>query len=154
MAYLHWSNDLNTGIEVIDKQHRRLVEYLNELNTAIAEGDQKGVKHVLDELIDYTLSHFSFEEELIEKSGYPFLKAHKRVHEIFTKRVGEFLQRAEKGEDVAPEILSMLKIWLINHIKGDDADYVYYVVKNLGIDAKADAPTGGWLGSALKKFIG
>lgn len=154
MAYLHWSNDLNTGIEVIDKQHRRLVEYLNELNTAIAEGDQKGVKHVLDELIDYTLSHFSSEEELIEKSGYPFLKAHKRVHEIFTKRVGEFLQRAEKGEDVAPEILSMLKIWLINHIKGDDADYVYYVVKNLGIEAKADAPTGGWLGSALKKFIG
>jgi len=154
MAYLHWSNDLNTGIEVIDKQHRRLVEYLNELNTAIAEGDQKGVKHVLDELIDYTLSHFSFEEELMEKAGYPFFKAHKRVHDIFTKRVGEFLKRAEQGENVAPEILSMLKIWLINHIKGDDADYVEHVVNNLGIEAKADTPTGGWLGSALKKFFG
>lgn len=154
MAYLHWTNDLNTGIEVIDEQHRRLVEYLNELNTAIEQGDQKGVKHVLDELVDYTLSHFSFEEEMIEKSGYPFFKAHKRVHDIFTKRVGEFLQRAEKGEDVAAEILSMLKIWLINHIKGDDADYVEAVTKSLGIDAKSAEPSGGWLGSALKKFFG
>ena len=154
MAYLHWSNDLDTGIEVIDKQHRRLVEYLNELNKAIDEGDQAGVKHVLDELIDYTLSHFSFEEELIERANYPFFKAHKRVHEIFTKRVGQFLERAAKGEDVAPEILSMLKIWLINHIKGDDADYVEYVVKSMGADAKAAEPSGGWLGGALKKFFG
>jgi hemerythrin len=154
MAYLQWTNDLNTGIEVIDKQHRRLVEYLNALNLAIIEHDQKAVKLVLDELIDYTLSHFSFEEELLEKSGYPFFKAHKRVHEIFTKRVGQFLERAAKGEDVAPEILSMLKIWLINHIKGDDADYVEIVLKSLGLEAKISEPTGGWLGSAIKKFFG
>jgi len=153
MAYLHWSQDLDTSIEVIDKQHRRLVEYLNELNTAIAEGDRKGVKHVLDELIDYTLSHFSFEEELMEKAGYPFFRAHKRVHDIFTKRVGEFLKRAEQGDDVAPEIHSMLKIWLINHIKGDDADYVEVVTQSLGIEAKSTHPSGGWLGNALKKFF-
>lgn len=152
MSYLHWSNDLNTGIEVIDKQHRRLIEYLNELNTAIAEGNQKGVKHVLDELIDYTLSHFSFEEELMEKAQYPFFKAHKRVHDIFTKRVGEFLKRAEQGENVAQEIQSMVKIWLINHIKGDDSDYVEAVTKSLGMEAKSVKPSG-WMGNALKKFF-
>jgi hemerythrin len=27
MAYLHWSSDLNTGIDVIDKQHKRIVDY-------------------------------------------------------------------------------------------------------------------------------
>lgn len=70
MTYLKWTEDLDTGIEVIDKQHRRLVEYLNELNTAINAGDKAGVNHVLEELIDYTLSHFSFEEELIERSGW------------------------------------------------------------------------------------
>ena len=64
------------------------------------------------------------------------------------------MQRAEKGEDVAPEILSMLKIWLINHIKGDDADYVEAVTKSLGIEAKSAEPSGGWLGGALKKFFG
>ncbi len=154
MAYLHWSNDLNTGIEVIDKQHLRIVDYINELDKANETGDISAVNHVLGELVDYTLSHFSFEEELQEKANYPFFKAHKRVHEMFTKRIADFQQRAKKGENVAPEILSMLKIWLINHIKGDDADYVESVLKSLGMEAKISEPTGGWLGNALKKFFG
>jgi hemerythrin len=154
MAYLHWSNDLNTGIEVIDKQHRRIVDLINELNSTHEGGDQAAVNHVMAELIDYTLSHFSFEEELQAKAQYPYSKAHKRVHEIFTKRVSEFQQRAKKGENVAPEVLSMLNAWLFNHIKGDDADYVECVIKSLGIEAKVSEPTGGWLGSALKRFFG
>jgi len=154
MAYLHWSNELDTGIEVIDKQHRRIVDLINELNAANEGGDPAVINHVLGELVDYTLSHFSFEEELQEKANYPFFKAHKRVHEIFTKRVGEFQQRAADGENVAPELLSMLKIWLVNHIKGDDADYVEAVVKALGVEIKKSDTAGGWLGGALKKFFG
>jgi hemerythrin len=154
MAYLHWSDDLNTGIEVIDKQHRRIVDYINELNTANDTGNLSAVSQVLNELVDYTLSHFSFEEELLEKSNYPFYKAHKRVHEVFTKRIADFQRRATLGENVAPEILSMLKIWLVNHIKGDDADYVEAVLQSLGLEAKTHEPSGGWLGNALKKFFG
>jgi hemerythrin len=154
MAYLHWSNELDTGIEVIDKQHRRIVDLINELNTAHEGGDTAVINHVLGELVDYTLSHFSFEEELQEKANYPFFKAHKRVHEIFTKRVGEFQKRAAAGENVAQELLSMLKIWLVNHIKGDDADYVESVVQSLGVEVKKSDTSGGWLGSALKKFFG
>ena len=109
MAYLHWSSDLETGIDVIDHQHQRIVDYLNELNTANDTGDQAVTNHVLAELVDYTLTHFAFEEELQEKADYPFLKAHKRVHEIFTKRVAEFQKRAGAGENIAPELLSMLR---------------------------------------------
>ncbi len=153
MAYLHWSNDLNTGIEVIDKQHQRIVDYLNELDNANEGGNQETVNYVLNQLVDYTLTHFAFEEELQERAGYPFIKAHKRVHEIFTKRVAEFQKRSAAGENVAPELLSMLKIWLVNHIKGDDADYAESVKQMLGVEGTADK-TGGWLGSALKKFFG
>ena len=153
MSYLHWSSDLDTGIESIDQQHRRIVDYLNELSNANSTGDMAVTNHVLNELVDYTITHFAFEEELQEKAGYPFLKAHKRVHEIFAKRVAEFQKRAAAGENVAPEVLSMLKIWLVNHIKGDDADYAPSVKNMLGVEASKDT-TGGWLGSALKKFFG
>ena len=153
MAYLHWSSDLDTGIESIDKQHQRIVDYVNELNSANSSGDMAITNRVLNELVDYTITHFAFEEELQEKAGYPFLKAHKRVHEIFAKRVAEFQKRAAAGENVAPEVLSMLKIWLVNHIKGDDADYAPSVKAMLGVEGTKDT-TGGWLGSALKKFFG
>jgi len=154
MAYLHWSSDLDTGIDVIDKQHRRIVDYLNELNVANENGDQAVTNHVLGELVDYTLTHFAFEEELQERANYPFLKAHKRVHEIFTRRVGEFQKRAATGENVAPEILSMLKIWLVNHIKGDDADYAESIKTMLGLEGGEGKIAGGWVGYALKKFFG
>lgn len=153
MAYLHWSSDLNTGIDVIDKQHQRIVDYLNELSEANDHGDVKATNHVIFELVDYTLTHFAFEEELQERANYPFLKAHKRVHEIFTKRVAEFQKRAEAGENVAPELLSMLKIWLVNHIKGDDADYAESVKAMLGVEGQ-EKVAGGWVGMALKKFFG
>lgn len=152
MVYIHWTDDLNTGIEVIDKQHRRIVVYINELNAAHSAGDRSATRRVLNELVDYTISHFSFEEEMQEKAGYPFCKAHKRVHEMFTKRVAEFQQRAKTGEDVTQEILEMLKIWLVNHIKGDDADYVAAVTENMGLEIKHES--GGWLGSALKRIFG
>ncbi len=155
MAHLHWSKDLDTGIAVIDNQHKRIVEYINNLDTSIAKADAAAVNKVLNELVDYTMSHFSFEEELQERAGYPFIKAHKRVHEIFVKRVAEFQTRAANGENVASEILSMLQTWLLNHIKGDDADYAECVIKALGLEAKAAEPVAaGWMSGALKKFFG
>jgi hemerythrin len=153
MAFIQWSHDLDTGIGVIDNQHKRIVEYLNELNDANKTGNMDEINHVLDELVDYTVTHFAFEEELQEKAEYPFLKAHKRVHEIFAKRVVEFQNRSKAGENVGGELLGMLKIWLINHIKGDDADYAESVKKMLDAEHGHEEHSG-WVGSALKRLFG
>lgn len=153
MSYLHWSDDLNTGISVIDTQHHRIVDLINQLNSSNETGDQAQINTVLAELIDYTLSHFTFEEELLIKADYPFFKAHKRVHEVFTKRIAQFQTRSNSGENVAPEVLSLLKIWLINHIKGDDRDYAAIVKKTMGLQATEDKEQV-WVVSLLKKIFG
>jgi hypothetical protein len=31
---IRWTTDLNTGIDVIDKQHMRIVDYINDLEKA------------------------------------------------------------------------------------------------------------------------
>lgn len=125
MGTLTWTSELDTGIDVIDQQHRRIVEYINELHDARTSGHrQEDISRVLDELVDYTLSHFAFEESMQEEACYPFYKAHKKVHDMFTHRVGEYLERVKLGEDVLEELNHMLVNWLFNHIKRDDADYV------------------------------
>ncbi len=151
MAFMQWTPDLETGIKVIDDQHKRIIEYINELDHANQTGSKQETSHALEGLLDYTVTHFEFEEELQAKAGYPFLKAHQRVHEIFMKRVATFRDRANKGEDVTAELLSMLKIWLSSHIKGDDRDYVESVSK---IVESGSEEHEGWLGSTLKKFFG
>ena len=124
MALLTWQDDLNTGIEVIDDQHRRIVSMINQLHQAQARGVALVVADVIDELVDYTLSHFAFEEELMEEAGYPFCAAHRRVHEVFTKRVSEYRLRFQAGEDVVDELKSMLSRWLFNHIRNDDKGFI------------------------------
>jgi hemerythrin len=151
MAYMQWTEDLETGIQVIDDQHKRIIGYINELHHASETGNSAEVQEVLEGLLDYTITHFQFEEELQAKAGYPFLKAHQRVHEIFMKRIAAFRERADKGENIIPELLSMLKVWLSSHIKGDDRDYVESVRKITGSN---ETETTGWLSSTLKRMFG
>lgn len=152
MAKIEWTSDLDTGIQVIDNQHRRIVDYINNLYHAIEHHSNAEVEEVIDELVDYTLSHFTFEENLMEEAGYPFVNAHKKVHELFVKRVGSFQQRFKVGEDVGEELLHMLKAWLINHIRNDDADYSEIVRQNIEhVDSKDG---GGWLGRKIKNIFG
>jgi len=147
-----WSADLDTNIEIIDKQHRRIVDYINDLETANASGDKAAIGHVLEDLVDYTMSHFAFEESLQEEAGYKFAKPHKKVHELFVRRVNEYVERFKLGEDVADSLHQMLISWLINHIKRDDADYVGAVKANMVniVNEKKRNNDEGWFSRFFK----
>jgi hemerythrin len=148
MTHIVWSSDLDTGIGVIDNQHKRIVEYINQLDDISKTRDNSQVATVLDELVDYTLSHFTFEESLMEEAGYPFIKAHKKVHELFAKRIDNYVQRFRMDEDITEELIHTLKAWLINHIRNDDNDYSEIVRTNMHtIDTRKKE---GW----LKKLFG
>jgi hemerythrin len=145
---ISWTNDLNTGINVIDKQHMRIVDYINQLEIAKINQNKQLLKQVVNECVDYTLSHFAFEESLQEEAGYAFCKPHKRVHELFARKVGEYQQRLDLGDDVADELHETLERWLVNHIKRDDADYVRAVKANMTTvikEQEQDKGTG-WFG--------
>ncbi|MCW1981470.1 hemerythrin [Xanthomonas arboricola] len=152
MALLIWQDDLNTGIEVIDHQHRRLVETINHLQVAQTSLQRLAVSDVIDELIDYTLSHFAFEEELMEEAGYPFSHAHQRVHAVFAKRVDDYRLRFQAGEDVSDELRNMLSRWLFNHIRGDDQAYALQVIAHLDQFSRTHQH-GSWLGRTLKRLF-
>ena len=61
MAYLTWTDNLDTGIEVIDGQHKRIVDYINQLHDARLSQNRKVIGKVIEDTVDYTLSHFGFE---------------------------------------------------------------------------------------------
>lgn len=128
---INWTVELDTGIEVIDHQHRQIVDFINQLEVANVTKDKAKIKEIIDACVDYTLSHFAFEESLQEEAGYKYCKPHKKVHELFTRKVAEYQQRVDLGDDVADELHGMLSRWLINHIKRDDADYVASVKTNM-----------------------
>lgn len=161
MALVIWKNEYNFGIDVIDQQHMRIVALINQLYAVQSSRQREPVAEVIDELVDYTLSHFAFEEELMEEAGYAFSHAHKRVHEIFVRRVNEYRMRFQAGEDVAEELRGLLSRWLINHIRGEDRSYVDCLKRHLNRferehahQADAERERGSWLGRKLKRWFG
>jgi len=149
MAYLIWQHSLDTGIEEIDNQHKRIVEMINDLYDAQQKGDTKEIRNVLVDLVDYTQSHFSFEETLMEDAGYRFSRAHKRVHELFIRRVEQYRIRFDAGENIIQELRDTLSRWLFSHIRSEDAAYSETVKANMAKLSKNQ----GWMTRSIKRFF-
>ena len=143
---------MSTGIDVIDNQHKRIVDYINQLGLAVEDRNRVAVGSVLDELVDYTLSHFAFEESLQEEAGYKYAKPHKAVHEVFAKRVAKYQEKHFTGEDVALQLHGMLCTWLVHHIKRDDMAYVSEVKTSI-TSIVQNRKEGNWLSRSLGRFF-
>lgn len=139
MEILQWNEVLATGIREIDEQHKRIVEIVRQLREAIergAFGESEAAEVALLQVVDYTVYHFEFEEKLMEKAGYQPLPLHRRVHQLFIRRIAQFQQRYAAGEDVLRELHNMLARWLVRHIQHDDRDYAPIVKAYLRREAK------------------
>jgi hemerythrin len=153
MSFMVWTDELNTGIDVIDGQHRRIVDMINALHDTAKGKERTAIGNVIEELVDYTMSHFAFEESLMEEAGYQYVKPHKKVHELFIKRVSEYKMRFAAGEDIAEELNNLLSRWLFNHIKHDDGAYVGAVKGQMQAVVTQSKQEGGWLSKAMKRFF-
>jgi len=156
MSYWKWEPAFSVGIAVIDDQHKRIIEYINELGTISIYHDKEKVRTVLLALMDYTVSHLAFEESLMEEAGYAKLDAHKQIHLAFIERIHFFQERYDSGEDISKQLMMDLQMWLINHIQHDDTDYKEVVLAML--QKKQIAPMeshtkDGWLAPLLDKFF-
>ena len=128
---MKWVPEYNTGIDVIDDQHRRILDFINEIDEIGSTTDRERVKQILNNIIDYTQSHFTFEESLQEEAGYKYRVPHKRVHDLFIKRIESYRDRFAEGHSIENELHEVLSKQLINHIQHDDADYVGAVKMNM-----------------------
>jgi len=118
-----WSDEAyGLGHELIDSQHKRLIEMINDLHDALARGQvTEGVRRGIIGIVEYTQTHFADEERVMEELGWPGLKEHRKKHHALIRDVQRLLIRLRSGEDVGPlELLGFFRQWLIEHIEGED----------------------------------
>ena len=128
--YLTWKDSYSVGIESIDNDHKKLIHLINNLQTAIDyKTDRQFEKQTMDEVVDYTVYHFTREEGLMEDNDYPGFVPHKAKHEEMIAKVNSYVEAYEKDESGAIEsLLAYLKSWLIAHINGTDQEYSEYLI--------------------------
>lgn len=122
------------GLDEFDNQHKILFAIVNEVfDNIFQEQNKDATGKVLARLLDYTVEHFTNEEELMRKLGYPNYESHKKQHEFLSSRIKEIYLKF-KTEDVTvnEETLSFLVKWVLHHIARVDKDYVPFL-KSKGI---------------------
>ena len=126
MPSIVWDESLSIGINLIDEQHKMLIERTNAISDAVEmkRGLEK-IMQTLNFMIEYTEFHFSAEEKVMSENGYPKLNEHHLLHEDFKTRLNQMVQDFEEEgatSDLSEEITSYLTSWLVNHIKGIDTE--------------------------------
>lgn len=129
MSFFTWEDRYSVNIAAMDEQHKRLVKMLNDLFEAMLSGKgREVVGKVLTDLVNYTKVHFSAEEELMRKNGYPDLLSHKKEHDALAKKAVELDQKFRTTKmSLTVETGNFLKDWLTNHILYTDKKYGQYL---------------------------
>lgn len=112
------------GIDMIDEEHKQLFQYADEayelLHNDMIPDKFDAIHDVLMNLRNYTVKHFSDEEEYMESIHYKKLFTQKIQHQEFINKLDEFMEN--HNEEVVDQnkqiedILEYLTSWLINHI--------------------------------------
>jgi hemerythrin-like metal-binding protein len=126
MEFMTWTPELTVGVAVLDDDHKKLIGIINQLHFGIMAGDERKIlEAVLHELVDYTIFHFSREEEMLLKAGYPATPAHTIEHQKFIRQISNLEKRIKSGPvaTLDLELMEFLRDWLFHHIMVSDKKF-------------------------------
>lgn len=130
MAELYkWNDSYSVGIDAIDDQHRKWLSLINDLHSALKDGTGKvAVNGILAGIVDYTVTHFTYEQKELVRCGYPDYQRHLQIHEAFTANIRKIQQDAGTNSvGISLKVMETVREWLINHINKEDKLYAPYL---------------------------
>ena len=131
-----WNDSYRFGNEQVDLQHKKIFELASGLLKACLEGkDTAKLRLTLSFLVNYTIQHFLFEEELQVKYNYPEYDRHKQLHEDFKQTVGELVGRFNQNgssDELSGDVNRIVARWLVDHILREDKKIGQHIQKVSG----------------------
>ena len=132
---LVWQERYNLGVEIIDKEHKKLFSILNKLFDfgKQEEKSQWVCQEAIKYFRDHAIQHFADEEAYMLSIKYEGLEVHRRIHKNFRERTLPALERelelTNYSEESINHFLSVCAGWLIGHSLIED----YAIVKGESI---------------------
>ncbi|MCP5268935.1 MAG: bacteriohemerythrin [Zoogloeaceae bacterium] len=126
MALMIWNDNFITGIDIIDEQHRWLIDLINRSAPVLTMDYRRNLQQaeaLLDQLVNYAVFHFDTEDRLMLKYGIDkrHHETHQESHTRFAGEVARMRSAYSSGDELSGgKLLSFLANWLIYHILGED----------------------------------
>ena len=124
-----FKEEYRTGIDHIDREHEKLFEIVNRVYETLMDDfipdKYDYIVEIINELKDYTDTHFRNEEEYMMSIRYKKLISHKAEHQEFEEKIASYdLSAMDENQKAAIlGILDFLNDWLVHHIL--DSDMLY-----------------------------
>ena len=123
---LAWSDRYNVGVDIIDREHKKLFRILNKLFD-IGQMEEKS-RWVCQEAVkyfkDHAIQHFQDEEGYMISIDYAGLEMHKRIHDNFRDitlpALEKELEQKNYSENAIDHFLGVCAGWLIGHTLTED----------------------------------
>lgn len=128
---IEWREDLCTGMEQIDNQHREIFVRFALFSDACTEGrGAEELMPLLDFLSGYTAEHFREETAKMSDTGYPGLAGQHTAHAGFLKdfeRLKDLVDERGPDRDAIMMTKRAMIQWLINHIRQMDKTFAEFL---------------------------
>jgi hemerythrin-like metal-binding protein len=127
MTFFKWNQSYESGNDIMDGDHKILVQMINDLYVEMAKGDgKKIVNSIVNSLVDYSKNHFRREEKLMKAFSYDGFAKHEAEHDEFIAKVSHFLKNIN-SDSITVDVAGFLKDWLSNHILTSDKKFACYL---------------------------
>jgi methyl-accepting chemotaxis protein len=118
---INWNDErMSTGVQTVDQQHQELIRLINELHLACVQGTvTEKLMEQLAFLGKYATSHFSHEEQVMDRHRCPVAGKNHEAHAKFLADYQELVATARTtgaSSRLALQLKKMLANWLTAHI--------------------------------------
>ncbi|WP_417335570.1 bacteriohemerythrin [Halobacteriovorax marinus] len=118
-----WNDSYLIHVDDMDNEHQILVEKINLLVESLNTDGCKDTLERYNDMCDYTVEHFTHEEEFMRSFSYSEYDAHKKIHDNLLGILRSHEVDIKNGSVDKQKLVAFLKNWLISHIMGVDTKY-------------------------------
>lgn len=130
---LLWRDGLSVGNNVIDSDHKFLIELINKAEQCLRMKSRIQLFEMLGSLRSYGYEHFSREEMIAGAAGFPVAEhlhaSHAHLMEQLEKNRREIEEMKEWSPEAIDHFTNLLRSWLIDHVIREDLQMRPYLVK-------------------------
>lgn len=117
-TYMDWRSEFQTGIEAIDKSHKRLFDLTNILVSSSTSGNLDTAREALSLLAAGCEEALGLEEGLMRDNDYPFLELHLQEHRRFIENLEALREAAQAGDCDLPLLTFRSQLLLFDWFNG------------------------------------
>ncbi|MCP3688251.1 MAG: bacteriohemerythrin [Gammaproteobacteria bacterium] len=130
MSITSWDEGLSVNISVLDDDHKRIIDLMNQLDEALVTNTcSEQLPGIFEQLVEYVITHFRREEEYMECIKFPGLERHRLLHKNLSDKLTQLRKQLDTRDTgfLSLELSEFLRSWLFDHIAMEDLQIRPYV---------------------------